>query len=580
MFFAALTPWVAAELSARIPDRMGLLSLPLLAVFAMLVRRYRRLRDRRRRVEVAERLAAESVARIDRDWDALSEPVAPPAELGATHPWAFDLDLHGRASLRQLLGPVATPMGRRTLDRWLLEPLQVDALPERQAAVAELADETELREEVAVEAALLDAVDPDALRRFLAWCTAPPELTPTAGRLAWALPLLTLGLAVADGFGWAPDWSWVAPLAVSGWVAWKWGARLHLHFVRASSGVPGIRRYHRLLALWEQGGGEAPVRAASVAALREGSRPASEALLDLESSLQMADARFSSLHPVIAVGLLWDLHVGRALDRWRAEHGDRVEHWMEALGRLEALSAVATLAGEHPEWARPSVAASSAPPVFEARSLGHPLLPDGVAVRNDVSLGPPGTVLLITGSNMSGKSTLLRSIGLAVVMTGLGAPVCAAAARVPGCRLHTSMRVQDSLAAGVSFFMAELQRLAAILAEAPPAGSDAPPLLYLVDEILQGTNSEERQVAGRRFVRHLLRSRAIGAVTTHDLSFHDHPEVEAASDLVHFRESLAADDGIPGLHFDYQLRPGLATTRNALRLAEQVGLTDPDAGTE
>lgn len=576
-FFVALTPWVVAELWSSVPDVVGFASLPLLALFALLVARHRRLRERRERVGVGEALAGRAVARIDRDWAALSEPVEAPDRGAGPHPWAVDLDLYGRASLRQLLGPVHTPMGASTLDGWLLDPMAAEGLDARQAAVRELAADDPLRERVAVEGALLDPVDPDALDGFLDWCAQPAVVSPRAGLAAWILPALTLLLALGDGFDLAPAWSWVAPLAASAVVAFRWGHRLHLEFAKASSGVPGLRRYHRLFALWEASPGEAALRRRLVEALGEGEGAASSALGRLERLLDMADARFSSLHPALAIGLLWDVHVGRALDRWRAAHGLRVAGWMESLGTLEALSSVATLAAEHPDWSMPEVESPGDAPHFTATALGHPLLPTGVAVHNDVALGPPGTALLITGSNMSGKSTLLRSIGLAVVMTGLGAPVCAGALRLTRCRLYTSMRVQDSLEAGVSFFMAELRRLAAILDAAPPAGSADAPLLYLVDEILQGTNSEERRVAGRRFVRHLLRRRAIGAVTTHDLGFHEHPEVEAASNLVHFRESVATGGEGPGLTFDYRLRPGLATTRNALRLAEQVGLTDPDA---
>lgn len=576
-FFVALTPWVVAELWASVPDAVGFASLPLLALFALLVSRHRNLRARRARVGVGEELAGRAVARIDRDWAALPEPGESPERGAGSHPWAVDLDLYGRASLRQLLGPVHTPMGAATLDGWLLDPMASEGLGARQEAVRELALDPGLCEAVAVEGALLDPVDPGALDGFLAWCAQPPIVSARAGLAAWILPALTLLLAVGDGVDLAPAWSWVAPLAASAVVAFRWGHRLHLDFARASSGVPGLRRYHRLFALWEAAPGETALRRRLVHALGEGDEAASAALGRLERLLDMADARFSSLHPALAIGLLWDVHVGRALDRWRAAHGARVAGWMESMGTLEALASVATLAAEHPDWAMPEVESPHHPPHFTATGLGHPLLPAGVAVHNDVALGPPGTALLITGSNMSGKSTLLRSIGLAVVMTGLGAPVCAGALRLTRCRLYTSMRVQDSLEAGVSFFMAELRRLAAILDAAPPTGSDDEPLLYLVDEILQGTNSEERRVAGRRFVRHLLRRRAIGAVTTHDLGFHEHPEVAAASRLVHFRESVATGGEGPGLTFDYRLRPGLATTRNALRLAEQVGLTDPDA---
>jgi DNA mismatch repair ATPase MutS len=249
---------------------------------------------------------------------------------------------------------------------------------------------------------------------------------------------------------------------------------------------------------------------------------------------------------------------------------------MDALGTVEALSALATLASDHPDWAFPELADAGPPPQFQAAALGHPLLAEGACVRNDVEVGPPGRVLLITGSNMSGKSTLLRSVGLAVVLADAGGPVCVRSLRLPVCTLFTSMRVQDSIEAGVSFFMAELERLAALLRAAPARGDSGPPLLYLVDEILQGTNSDERRVAGRRLIRHLLRRNAIGAVTTHDLELHRHPEVEAASELVHFRESVTGDAGAESLSFDYRLREGLAETRNALRLAEIVGLSDPD----
>lgn len=579
VFFVALAPWVVAELSSAVPEVVGFGSLPLLAVFALLVARHRRLRARRKRVGVAEELARQAVARIDREWGALPDPQAAPARAGGTHPWAVDLDLYGPASLRQLLGPVHTPMGAATLDGWLLDPVVESGLTERQEAVRELAADDVLREEVSVEGALLDPVDPTALDGFMEWCVEPPVVSVAAARAAWVLPILTLLFAVGDGLDRAPGWSWLLPLAASAVVAFRWGHRLHLEFAKASSGVPGLRRYHRLFALWEASPGQTPLRRQLVGALGTDDRAASAALRRLERLLDMADARFSSLHPVFSIGLLWDVHIGHALDRWRAAHGAHVADWMAALGSLEAISSVATLAADHPRWTMPTLEPVAAQPRFTATALGHPLLHPEVAVANDVELGPPGRVLLITGSNMSGKSTLLRSIGLATVMTGLGAPVCADALHLTRCRFHTSMRVQDSLEAGVSFFMAELRRLAAILEVAPAAGSTEVPLLYLVDEILQGTNSEERRVAGRRFVRHLLRRRAIGAVTTHDLGFHEHPEVEAAADLVHFRESVAGGRGGegPGLTFDYRLRTGLATTRNALRLAEQVGLTDPDA---
>ena len=236
----------------------------------------------------------------------------------------------------------------------------------------------------------------------------------------------------------------------------------------ASTGLPGLRRYHALLASWEDYRARSPVLVREVDRLGHGDVSSSQALKELERLLHLADLRLSTVYPVFAVGLLWDIHVVRGLLGWRARHGSHVEGWLESMGRLEALAALATLAADHPDWCWPEVAAPGGEPLFQARALGHPLLHPDECVRNDVELGPPGKVLLVTGSNMSGKSTLLRSIGLASVLAGAGGPACAERLSLPAVRLFTSMRVQDSLEAGVSFFMAELLRLKALLDAAPP----------------------------------------------------------------------------------------------------------------
>ena len=245
--------------------------------------------------------------------------------------------------------------------------------------------------------------------------------------------------------------------------------------------------------------------------------------------------------------------------------------WFEALGELEAVAALATLAHDQPEWSFPEVVDGEAH--FEAQTLGHPLLPDAVRRPSDAALDGPGRFLLVTGSNMSGKSTLLRSIGLAAVMAQAGSVVCASGARVSPLRVFTSMRIHDSLTGGVSLFMAELLRLKQLVDAADAGPPAAPPLLYLIDEVLQGTNSEERRVAARRIISHLLDADAIGAVTTHDLALHEDATLDPKSTKVHFRETVD-DVAEQVLSFDYVLRPGLATSRNALKLLRIVGLDD------
>ena len=213
--------------------------------------------------------------------------------------------------------------------------------------------------------------------------------------------------------------------------------------------------------------------------------------------------------------------------------------------------------------------------MLEAGALAHPLLPPGQAVPNDVRLGPPGTFLLVTGSNMAGKSTLLRALGANVVLAGAGAPVCARWLRLPSVRLWTAMRVEDSLRGGVSTFLAEARRIKAVV---DAAGAPGARLLYLLDEPFRGTNARERRIAVQRVIAHLVGSGAIGAVATHDLDLADGPPLAPAARPVHFAETVVAGAGGPGMTFDYRARPGLATSTNALRVLELVGLPTGDDG--
>jgi len=241
------------------------------------------------------------------------------------------------------------------------------------------------------------------------------------------------------------------------------------------------------------------------------------------------------------------------------------------------LLALATLHFEQPTWVFPEFQAENSG-ALKALALAHPLLPADRAVGNDVEIGPPGSYLLVTGSNMSGKSTLLRAIGVNVVLAQMGAPVCAASLTLPRLAVISSMRVQDSLEAGVSFYMAELRRLKEIVDRADAQQAQGGPLLlYLLDEILQGTNTAERQIAARHIISHLVGRGAIGAVSTHDLTLADAPELKPAARQVYFTEHFTRGADGPTMTFDYTLHSGIAVSTNALKLMELVGLPVNDA---
>ncbi len=277
------------------------------------------------------------------------------------------------------------------------------------------------------------------------------------------------------------------------------------------------------------------------------------------------------LYVPVQFAFLYDFHVLDLLEAWQAKYGEFARRWFQALGKFEAFCSLATLVCDHPGWAMPKVDAAAER--LQARQLGHPLLPCDACVPNDVEIGPAGSFLLVTGSNMSGKSTLLRAIGVNVVLAQAGAPVCAERLTMPPVVLATSMRIRDSLEDGISFYMAELLRLKEIV-EAARDGDSRPQrtLLYLLDEILLGTNSRERHLAVVRVLRHLLDCGAIGAISTHDLELGTGEPLAGVCRCVHFCETLHDRDAERPMTFDYRLRPGIATTSNALKLLEIVGL--------
>jgi len=564
----------------------------LVVAFLVEVSRHRRHRRRERWHQALLGLAREGLHRMDRRWGELAEclpegerTVEPPAP---DHPYARDLDLVGEASLLRLLGPVTSQGGRDRLLGWLLAPASPAEARARQEAVAELAPLLELRSEFAAHGRLDAPDEPGALGPFLAWAEGEPWLDGRPG-LLWAarlLPPVLLALIGADVFADAGPW-WLLPGVAQLWVLRRTAAPLSAQLGAAESGGPVLRAYVPQIELLEAAEWRAGRLRGLADRLREEGEPASRSLARLSGLLDTVASRRNMFWAGLAPILLLDVHLAARLDGWRRLHGRSVRRWLEALGEWEALSALASLAHDHPAWVFPAGVEAgpgeaggggNGPPQdqlqVEAQAVGHPLLRPDECVRNDVTVGPPGSFLLVTGSNMSGKSTLLRALGTNVVLASAGAPVCATSFRLPALRVHTSMRIDDSLAQGVSLFMAELLRVRDIVRAADAEG---PPVFYLLDEILHGTNTAERRVAARGVVRHLLEAGAVGAVSTHDLTLARSPELEEAAEAVHFREEVeevAAGSGeaTTRLHFDYTLRPGIATTRNALKLLDAVGL--------
>lgn len=535
----------------------------------------------------------EGLHRLRRDWatlplrqPAVTTPAAPgdrPADPYVDHPYAADLDILGHASLLHLLGTANTPGGQAVLRDWLLQPAAADVILQRQEAVAELASMLDLRDEIAVQGKRIGEQQPSP-EPFLRWAESANWLTPRTG-LVWltrVLPLVTIGLLAAELAGLTPYPLWLASAALSWMVTTTAGGEVERLLNQVADRQNVFQPYADLFTAVSAPTFSAPLLREIQAGLTDDGLEAGAQMSQLARVMRYADLRLSFLFPFLQFGLLWNFHVLWFLERWQRTAGPHARVWLTTLTQLEALAALATLAHDHPDWAFPELA-DDAPdvedtPVLAARNLGHPLLPAEVCVGNDVTVGPPGAFLMVTGSNMSGKSTLLRAIGVNVVLAQAGGPVCAASLRLRPIALATSMRVQDSLEHGLSYFMAELKRLKLVVDEAgraSEAGERAP--LFLLDEILHGTNTNERRIAATYVIQYLLSLHATGVVSTHDLTLARIPELAQHSTLVHFTESFTRGPEGLSMHFDYRLRSGIATSTNALKLMEMAGLPLPKA---
>ena len=295
--------------------------------------------------------------------------------------------------------------------------------------------------------------------------------------------------------------------------------------------------------------------------------PPSACIARLDTLADLDDSRHNWFVRLFDVPLLYSMQLAFALERWRRTYGGGIEAWLDVVGEIEALSSIAAYAYEHPEDPFPEFAPAEAEACFDGQSLGHPLLPAEKCVRNDVVLGGKSQVLLVSGSNMSGKSTYLRVVGINAVLAMMGAPVRARRLRLSRVAVGASMRVSDSLQKGISHFYAEIKRLRQVVDL-----SSSQPALFLLDEVLQGTNSHDRRVGTEGVLRTLLRNGAIGLVTTHDLALTSLEQVfpERVRNA-HFQERFEDDS----LSFDYRLRPGVVTTSNGLELMKSIGLDVP-----
>ena len=573
---------LAAIVFAHLPSGSWFGLLGLVLAFGALVVLHARIHTAKERKVAAARFHERALARMAGKW----RTFASMGERWAveTHPYAGDLDVFGKASLFQLLDATSTRFGEEVLAKWLSgEDTSAAAFAEtvhaRQAAVKDLGPRVTVREELAVVGSLLDEGKPDP-RPFVMWAGQAvseqgKRLSGSLRIVALVMPMLTIGTAIAASSGLVPRSAFLVPFVGCVIVLGALRSRLAPILDAASSKETALARYAGMLAILENEPFEAPALVALQKRLRESGASATKEMAALSRIVGFLDARNNEVFRFfIGPMLMWDLWCGLALDAWRRRAGRVAFGWFRALAELEALASLAGFAFERPDHTFPELVAEG---TLEAESLGHPLIEAGKRVSNDVTLRGPGYALVVTGSNMSGKSTLLRALGVNVVLANAGAPVCAKSMRVGRLVVATSMRVSDSLDEGTSRFYAELKKLKLVLdlaRKAKKSGGDGT-VLFLLDEILHGTNTRERLIGARAILRELLAQGAMGAVSTHDLGLGDlEGEMPDHVQNVHFEEQVADNK----MTFDYKLRKGIVQSSNALRLMHIVGLDVIDAG--
>ncbi len=477
------------------------------------------------------------------------------------HPYAEDLDLFGHASLFELLCTARTRAGEERLAGWLLAPAPSPEIKQRQQAVDELRTKLDLREDLALLGDdMRTGIHHDELA---AWGNGTPTFTSRGVQLiAILLGVITLPAVVL-------------------WLVYGWGnlafaalllETLFLIRVRAdvAHAISAVERPSRdlkllvhLLARFEQESFVSPRLVQLRAELDAEGLPPSQQIARLHRLCERLDWTKNQFVAPVAFVLLIPVHIALGIERWRARYGRQIARWLDALAELEALNSLAGYAYEHPGDPFPELVESEH--CYEGEQLGHPLIPAARCIRNDVRLDAEHQLLLISGSNMSGKSTLMRTVGVNVVLALAGAPVRAQRLRLARLNVGASIHILDSLQAGASRFYAEITRLRQIV----ELTKDELPLLFLLDEILSGTNSHDRAIGASAVVKGLVARGALGLVTTHDLALtRIADELNGHARNVHFQDELK--DG--QMYFDYRIHPGVVERSNALELMRAVGL--------
>jgi hypothetical protein len=525
---------------------------------------HRKIIGHRDHAAVLKNINEQSSWRLDGRWVAFKDTGAEFRD--DSHPYASDLDIFGRGSLFQWINVTRTYLGRLKLSRILTAPSEpVSVIQERQAALCELAKSVGWRQWfLAYGIVAADKMrDPGFLFKWVNDRNPFFRRRPVAICLR-LLPVLTIGLMIVYCYNKAIPCYLPILMLVFQYGLLKIGGRKRATILMQAGGYErNLQLYGDLIRQILKKNYQTPyLQRLKLKLFNRGGKSASDQLNKLAKIVDSITNRYNGFYAIINLITLWDYQCLLALEGWKETSGAALQDWLKTIAEFEALASLAIIRYDHPDWATPEFVTGT--PFVAAEKLGHPLLTDTVRVTNPLRIGKQTKVLLITGSNMSGKSTYLRTAGINLVLAFAGAPVCAASFQCTPVDIYTCMRISDNLEKNISSFYAEILRIKLMVA----ATVGSRPLFFLLDEIFKGTNSLDRHTGAKMLIKKLIQNNAIGLVSTHDLELGELAQELPTVGNYHFQEYFTNNQ----LNFDYQLRPGISKTRNAMYLMKAAGI--------
>lgn len=482
-----------------------------------------------------------------------------------SHPYTYDLDIFGEGSLYQRYNGTSTYLGRERLASELKGEISFnkEEILERQEAIEELAGKADFREDIEV-VGVMEKGDRTSPSELIAWKGEREKLfsSKTFKLIIWALNLLTAAIVVLMILGIADYRILLLDIILNGLVL-LWGKNKRVEALRLIELYKeNINTYFKIVELTEKEPFTSPLLLDLKERLQQGEKSASYQLKELAKIVRSLSDTHNAYYLIINHLSLMDYHILIRLEEWKNNYGDALERWLKVAGEIEALCSLSIINFENEDYSIPKIEDYK---VIEGKAIGHPLL-GRKAVTNDFSLKDPHSAVLITGSNMSGKSTFLRTLGINLLLSYLGTRVRAEAFTCGIMNIYTCMRVNDDLKESISSFYAELLRIEEII----KATKDDKPIFYLLDEIFKGTNSMDRHKGAEILLKQLMKRNTLGLVSTHDLELTDMEKTHKGVINYHFKEYY--DDN--KLKFDYKLRRGYSTTQNALYLMRMIGIEE------